>query len=78
MQETAIQEYLKSIDKDAEMIVKTQLDGEEKTMKRMAEAMRNQALLESLEADRTAALQNAESNKQTQKSESIPAQKAQM
>uniref|UniRef100_A0A7N0VHS2 Uncharacterized protein n=1 Tax=Kalanchoe fedtschenkoi TaxID=63787 RepID=A0A7N0VHS2_KALFE len=76
--ETAIQEYLNSIDKDAEMIVKMQLDGEEKTMKRMAEAMRNQALLEKLEAERIAESLNAESNKQTQNSESIPAQKAQM
>ncbi|KAL9669355.1 hypothetical protein QQ045_006900 [Rhodiola kirilowii] len=63
--ETSIQEYLNSIDKDADMIVKMQLDGEEKTMKRMAEAMRNQALLEKVEADSIVDLQNAESNKGT-------------
>ncbi|CAM8946471.1 unnamed protein product [Rhodiola kirilowii] len=73
--ETSIQEYLNSIDKDADMIVKMQLDGEEKTMKRMAEAMRNQALLEKVEADSIVDLQNAESNKGTRSSETIPAQK---
>ncbi|KAK4770361.1 hypothetical protein SAY87_030893 [Trapa incisa] len=44
--EAAIDEYFKPLDKQAEMIMKIQLQGEEKTMKEMMKAMQRQALLE--------------------------------
>ncbi|KAI4354644.1 hypothetical protein L6164_003491 [Bauhinia variegata] len=52
--EADIEEYFKPIDKEAEYIVKMQLDGEEKTMKQMMKAMQEQALLEKAEAERVA------------------------
>lgn len=42
--------------------MKTQLDGEEKSMKEMMKAMQTQALLEKAEADRIATLKNAEAD----------------
>lgn len=51
-QEAAIEEYFKPIDKQAEMIMKTQLEGEEKTMKEMMKAMQQQALLEKEEIEK--------------------------
>ncbi|OWM86394.1 uncharacterized protein LOC116200717 isoform X2 [Punica granatum] len=44
--EAAIEEYFGPIDKQAEMIMKMQLEGEEKTMKEMMKAMQRQTLLE--------------------------------
>ncbi|KAL0318980.1 UNVERIFIED_CONTAM: hypothetical protein Sangu_2054200 [Sesamum angustifolium] len=44
--EAAIEEYFKPIDKEAEYIMKMQLEGEEKTMREMMKAMQTQALLE--------------------------------
>ncbi|KAI4356589.1 hypothetical protein L6164_000601 [Bauhinia variegata] len=49
--EADIEEYFKPIDKEAEYIMKIQLDGEEKTMKQMMKAMQEQALLEKAEAE---------------------------
>ncbi|KAM7258846.1 hypothetical protein ACFE04_014587 [Oxalis oulophora] len=40
--EASIEEYFKPLDKDAEFIMKTQIDGEEKTMMQMAEAMQRE------------------------------------
>ncbi|EPS64403.1 hypothetical protein M569_10378, partial [Genlisea aurea] len=47
--EAAIEEYFKPIDKEAEIIMKTQLEGEEKTMRQMVETMQKQALIEEAE-----------------------------
>ncbi|XP_008238377.1 PREDICTED: uncharacterized protein LOC103337019 [Prunus mume] len=66
--EAAIDEYFKPIDKEAEMIMKTQLEGEERTMKEMMKAMHQQALLEKAEAEKTAAAQNLETNQKNQDS----------
>ncbi|KAF7137570.1 hypothetical protein RHSIM_Rhsim07G0118900 [Rhododendron simsii] len=60
--EAAINEYFKPLDKEAEIIMKTQLDGEEKSMKEMMKAMQTQALLEKAEADRIATLKNTEAD----------------
>ncbi|KAK6127830.1 hypothetical protein DH2020_038432 [Rehmannia glutinosa] len=51
-QEAAIEEYFKPIDKEAELIMKTQLEGEEKSMREMVMAMQRQALLEKVEAEK--------------------------
>lgn len=47
--ETAINEYFKPVDKQAEMIVDMQLQEEEKTMKQMMQAMKLQALEKEME-----------------------------
>lgn len=56
--ETAIEEYFKPLDQEAERIMNIQLEGEEKNMKEMLKAMREQALLEKAEAEKIAALPN--------------------
>ncbi|GFZ02055.1 hypothetical protein Acr_15g0006640 [Actinidia rufa] len=48
------------------IIMKMQLDGEEKTMREMVKAMQARALLEKAEADRIAAIKNAEANQHVQ------------
>lgn len=68
VKEAAIEEYFKPIDKEAETIMKTQLEGEERTMKEMMKAMHQQALLEKAEAEKTAAAQNLETNQKNQDS----------
>ena len=50
MQESAIEEYFKPIDKEAEALMKLQLEGEERTMKNMVKVMQQQALFEKAEA----------------------------
>ncbi|XP_030948029.1 uncharacterized protein LOC115972035 isoform X1 [Quercus lobata] len=52
--EAAIEQYFKPIDKEAEVIMKMQLDGEEKTLKEMMKTMQQQALLEKAEAEKIA------------------------
>ncbi|KAK2648155.1 hypothetical protein Ddye_015644 [Dipteronia dyeriana] len=52
--EAAIEDYFKPIDKEAEMIMKIQLDGEEKSMEERLETMQKQALLEIAEAEKLA------------------------
>ncbi|KAI3907007.1 hypothetical protein MKW92_031500 [Papaver armeniacum] len=44
--ETAIEDFLKPIDNQAELIMNMQLEGEESRMKRMMKAMQEQALME--------------------------------
>ncbi|KAG6423775.1 hypothetical protein SASPL_114178 [Salvia splendens] len=51
LQEAAIEDYFKPLDKEAEVIMKAQLEGEEKTMREMVATMQRQALLEKAEAD---------------------------
>ncbi|KAL0429677.1 UNVERIFIED_CONTAM: hypothetical protein Sradi_0593700 [Sesamum radiatum] len=72
--EAAIEEYFKPIDKEAEIIMKMQLEGEEKTMREMMTAMQRQALLEKAEAEKIANLQNAKTDKHIQ--EPTPADKS--
>ncbi|XP_022971855.1 uncharacterized protein LOC111470545 isoform X5 [Cucurbita maxima] len=48
--ESAIEEYFKPIDKEAEALMKVQLEGEERTMKNMVKVMQQQALFENAEA----------------------------
>ncbi|CAI9771594.1 unnamed protein product [Fraxinus pennsylvanica] len=60
--EAAIEEYFKPIDKEAEMIMKVQLEGEEKSMKEMMKAMQKQASFEAAEAEKTGRLQNADTD----------------
>ncbi|XP_023554192.1 uncharacterized protein LOC111811532 isoform X2 [Cucurbita pepo subsp. pepo] len=50
--ESAIEEYFKPIDKEAEALMKLQLEGEERTMKNMVKVMQQQALFEKAEAGR--------------------------
>ncbi|KAJ4950222.1 hypothetical protein NE237_027054 [Protea cynaroides] len=52
--ETAIEEYFKPIDKQAEAIMNMQLEGEEKRMREMMKTMHEQALLEKVEAEKMA------------------------
>lgn len=65
-QEAAIEEYFKPIDKEAEIIMKMQLEGEEKTMREMITAMQRQALLEKAEAEKIANAQNAKTDEHIQ------------
>ncbi|XP_022971854.1 uncharacterized protein LOC111470545 isoform X4 [Cucurbita maxima] len=51
--ESAIEEYFKPIDKEAEALMKVQLEGEERTMKNMVKVMQQQALFENAEVDET-------------------------
>ena len=70
LQEAAIEDYFKPIDKEAEMIMKAQLEGEEKTMREMVATMQRQALLEKAEAEADAqALANSKNAKADQEVE---------
>ncbi|KAL3617621.1 hypothetical protein CASFOL_037942 [Castilleja foliolosa] len=60
----AIEEYFKPIDKEAEIIMKAQLEGEEKSMREMTKAMQRQALLEKAESKRIANSQNSKTDQQ--------------
>ncbi|CAA0841310.1 Unknown protein [Striga hermonthica] len=63
--EAAIEEHFKPIDKEAEIIMKTQLEGEEKSMREMVMAMQRQALLEQAEAERIANSRNSNKTDQS-------------
>ncbi|XP_050230579.1 uncharacterized protein LOC126679571 [Mercurialis annua] len=76
--EVAIEEYFKPIDKDAEMIMKMQLDGEEKSMKEMMKTMQTQAILERAEAEKDAIARHVDNNQHNQEAESSTKQQAQM
>ncbi|GAV67596.1 hypothetical protein CFOL_v3_11101 [Cephalotus follicularis] len=71
--ETAIEEYFKPIHKEAEMIMKMQLDGEEARMKEMRTVMQRQALLEKAEAEKAAIAKSAVNNQQIEDSTSTTA-----
>ncbi|XP_022931800.1 uncharacterized protein LOC111438069 isoform X3 [Cucurbita moschata] len=51
--ESAIEEYFKPIHKEAEALMKVQLEGEERSMKNMVKVMQPQALFEKAEVDET-------------------------
>ncbi|KAL6181219.1 hypothetical protein ACLB2K_047874 [Fragaria x ananassa] len=44
--EAAIEEYFKPLDQEAQRLMKTQLEGEERTMKQMMKTMHDQAMLD--------------------------------
>lgn len=62
VQEGAIEEYFKPIDKEAQTIMDMQLKGEDKTMREMLKTMQQQALLEKLEAEKTAKVHHVDKN----------------
>ncbi|CAK9309409.1 unnamed protein product [Citrullus colocynthis] len=64
--ESAIEEYFKPIDKEAEALMKMQLEGEERTMKDMVKVMQQQALFEKAEAGKVASTLQTDRNQQTQ------------
>ncbi|KAH7835915.1 hypothetical protein Vadar_031116 [Vaccinium darrowii] len=64
--ETAIDEYFKPLDKEAEIVMKMQLEGEEKAMREMVKTMQSQALLEKAEAESLAAVKNSDANQDVQ------------
>lgn len=64
--ETAIDEYFKPLDKEAEIVMKMQLEGEEKAMREMVKTMQSQALLEKAEAERLAAVKKSDANQDVQ------------
>ncbi|KAG6413231.1 hypothetical protein SASPL_125939 [Salvia splendens] len=76
--EAAIEDYFKPIDKEAEMIMKVQLEGEEKTMREMVATMQRQALLEKAEAEADAQAQalanskNAKADQEVEEAEPEP------
>ncbi|KAF9671229.1 hypothetical protein SADUNF_Sadunf12G0025700 [Salix dunnii] len=58
--EATFDDYFKPINKQAEIIMKTQLEGEENSMKDMMKAMQTRALLEKFEAERKAKVNGAD------------------
>lgn len=78
VQEAAIEEYFKPIDKEAEILMKMQLEGEEKTAREMMRTLQQQALLEKVEAEKISTLHQADAKHhkqdQTQTSFETPSQ----
>ena len=65
VQETAIEDYFKPLDKEAEIIMKMQIQGEERTSEIMMQALEKQATLQQAEAEKNASkhqVNNAETN----------------
>ncbi|XP_042954037.1 uncharacterized protein LOC122290431 isoform X2 [Carya illinoinensis] len=58
--EAAIEEYFKPIDKEAEILMKMKLEGEEKTLKEMMKTMHQQASLEKGEAEKNSTIHQAD------------------
>lgn len=78
MQEATFDDYLKPINKQAEIIMKTQLEGEENSMKDMMKAMQTRALLEKYEAERKANVNDADANQSNKETEPTTKQHAQI
>ncbi|GKU95633.1 hypothetical protein SLEP1_g8967 [Rubroshorea leprosula] len=64
--EAAIEGMFKPIDKQAEAIMKVQLEGEERTMKEMMIATEEQALLEMAEAEKNAKMHQPDTKQNNQ------------
>ncbi|XXG48058.1 hypothetical protein AAC387_Pa02g2597 [Persea americana] len=60
--EATIEEYFKPIDREAQIIMNMQLEGEEKTMREMMKAMQEQAVLEKAAAEKMAKMSSADAN----------------
>lgn len=71
MQEAAIENYLKPIDKNAHMIMNMQLEKEEKQMKEMIKAMQEQALHHKEMVQRQAELDSVNASHQIQATEEL-------
>ncbi|XP_050378293.1 uncharacterized protein LOC126795507 [Argentina anserina] len=64
--EAAIEDYFKPLDQEAQRLIKTQLEGEEKTMKRMMKTMHDQAMLDIAEEERKVKAQIVDTNQKDQ------------
>lgn len=64
--ETAIDEYFKPLDQQAEEVVKMQLKGDERRKDELMEAMQRQALLEMAQAEKLKNMQMLNTNKHVQ------------
>lgn len=71
--ETAITDYFKPLDQQAEEVVKMQLKGDEKRKDEMMEAMQNQALVEMAQAEKQKNMQMLNTNKHVQEKTSTEA-----
>ncbi|XVF51845.1 hypothetical protein PTKIN_Ptkin04bG0216700 [Pterospermum kingtungense] len=76
--EAAIEEYFKPLDKEAERIMKIQLEGEEKTMKEMLATMQREALHEKAEAEKIANTHQPDPNQRNEDATSGGSQRAEM
>ncbi|XP_027335909.1 uncharacterized protein LOC113849886 [Abrus precatorius] len=65
--EAAIEEYFKPLDKEAEIIMKMQLQGEEKTSEMMMKALEEQASLQKVEAGKFASMGQVDNSETNQK-----------
>ncbi|CAN4078068.1 unnamed protein product [Withania somnifera] len=72
--ETAIDEYFKPLDQQAEEVVKMQLKGDEKRKDELMEAMQRQALLEMTRAEKLKNMQMLNTNKDVQEKASTETQ----
>lgn len=72
MQEVAIEEYFKPLDKEAEILMTMQLQGEEKTSEMMMKALQEQAMRQQVEAEKSASMHQTDNIETNQKeSESV-------
>lgn len=71
LQEVAIQDYFKPIDKQAEVIMKMQLEGEEKTMKEMMKTMQQQAFVQKDELEKLVEAQYADLKQHKQTTDKV-------
>lgn len=72
MQEVAIEEYFKPLDKEAEILMKMQLQGEEKKSEMMMKALEEQALLQKAEAEKITSMPPTDKIETNQKESEIP------
>lgn len=70
MQEAAVEEYFKPLDKEAEFIMKMQLQGEEKTTEMMMKALEEQALLQT-NAGKTTSMHQADNFETNQEEKTL-------
>eukprot|EP00262_Sarcandra_glabra_P020775 TRINITY_DN8430_c0_g1_i1.p1 TRINITY_DN8430_c0_g1~~TRINITY_DN8430_c0_g1_i1.p1 ORF type:complete len:154 (+),score=43.50 TRINITY_DN8430_c0_g1_i1:175-636(+) len=71
--EAAIEEYFKPIDKEAEIMMNIQLEGEAKNMREMVRAMHEQASQEKAAIEKMAKVGTLDTNNQNPNTESAPA-----
>lgn len=70
--EVAIEEYFKPLDKEAEILMTMQLQGEEKTSEMMMKALQEQAMRQQVEAEKSASMHQTDNIETNQKkSESV-------
>ncbi|AES72152.1 hypothetical protein MtrunA17_Chr3g0123561 [Medicago truncatula] len=70
--EVAIEEYFKPLDKEAEILMTMQLQGEEKTSEMMMKALQEQAMRQQVETEKSASMHQTDNIETNQKeSESV-------